>query len=254
MAWMVSFTACLKNSNPMNSIAFTSSLTRTSLAIRLIVFCKDLTRPGHLKKALQEHLKCSFINAIFLIFIAIISTTSIMNTAQASDEIMIIRVSDYQQDKNLLLDSESHFNLPEAVIKAIDHEIPLIFTTEIVLSEKSQRLGFDYERTRVSIEYQTRLYVEGVNRRYFLYNLRNRKEQSFSSLESALLTLGTLQSFPIIPLSELHPKQHYTLKMRISLDHWQLPAPLLMEALFKSHWQLNSDWYEVSIQTPGSWL
>ena len=177
-----------------------------------------------------------------------------MTNAQASDEIMIIRVSDYQQDQKLLFDSESRFNLPEAIVSAINHEIPLTFKTEIRLSEKNQRLGVNYERTRVSIEYKTRLYVEGVNRRYFLYNSRNLKTQSFTSLESALLTLGTLQSFPIIPLSELHPKQHYTLKMRISLDHWQLPAPLLIEALFKDQWQLNSGWYEVGIQTPGSWL
>ena len=251
---MVSFTAYLKKYNHMNSIALTSSLTRKSLALRLRVWCKDLTRPGHFKNTLKEGLKSAFINTASLSFIGIVSIISFMTTAQASDEIMILRVSDYQQDQKLLFDSQSRFKLPEAVVSAINHEIPLTFKTEIRLSENSQYLGFNYERTRVSFEYQTRLYVEGVNRRYFLYNSRNLKEQSFASLESALLTLGTLQSFPIINLSELHPKQHYTLKIRISLDHWQLPAPLLMEALFKSHWKLNSGWYEVSIQTPGSWL
>lgn len=238
----------------MNSIALTSSLARKSLALRLRVRCKDLTRPGHFKNTLKEGLKSTFINTASLSFIGIVSIITLMTTAQASDEIMIIRVSDYQQDQKLLFDSQSRFKLPEAVVSAINHEIPLTFKTEIRLSENSQYLGFSYERTRASFEYQTRLYVEGVNRRYFLYNSRNLKEQSFASLESALLTLGTLQSFPIINLSELHPKQHYTLKIRISLDHWQLPAPLLMEALFKSHWKLNSGWYEVSIQTPGSWL
>jgi hypothetical protein len=238
----------------MNSIALISSLIRKPLALRLSVRCKELTRPGHLEKAF----KSAFFNAVFLIFIGVVCITSLMasltTVAQASDEIMIIRVSDYQQDQKLLLDSESRFKLPEAIITAINHEIPLTFKTEIRLNENNQRLGFDYDRTRVSIEYETRLYVEGVNQRYFLYNSRNLKTQSFTTLESALLTLGTLQSFPIINLSELHPKQHYTLKMRISLDHWQLPAPLLMESLFKSHWQLSSGWYEVGIQTPGSWL
>lgn len=247
---MVFSTACLKNSNSVNSIAPTSSLIRKPLAFRLRVLCKELTRPGHLEKTLQS----AFIKTVFLIFIGVVSMTSLTAVAQASDEIMIMRVSDYQQDQKLLLDSEIRFKLPEAIITAINHEIPLTFKTEIRLIEKNQRLGFDYDRTRVSIKYQTRLYVEGVNQRYFLYNSRNLKTQSFTTLKSALLTLGTLQSFPIIKLSELHPEQHYTLKMRISLDHWQLPAPLLMESLFKSHWQLSSGWYEVGIQTPGSWL
>ncbi len=238
----------------MNSIALISSLIRKPLALRLSVRCKELTRPGHLENVLTN----AFIKTFFLSFVGVVCITSLMasltTVAQASDEIMIIRVSDYQQDQKLLLDSESRFKLPEAIITAINHEIPLTFKTEIRLNENNQRLGFDYDRTRVSIEYETRLYVEGVNQRYFLYNSRNLKTQSFTTLESALLTLGTLQSFPIINLSELHPKQHYTLKMRISLDHWQLPAPLLMESLFKSHWQLSSGWYEVGIQTPGSWL
>lgn len=238
----------------MNSTAPTSHLTRNALARRLSARCKDLTRPGQLQNRLKSCLNNRFINAVFVSFIAIISITSHISTAQASDEIQIISASDYQQDQKLFLNSQSIFNLPEAVISAINHEIPLTFKTEIRLSENSQRFGFNYKRTRVAIEYQTRLYVEGVNRRYFLYNSRNLKEQSFASLESALLTLGTLQSFPVIKLSELHPKQLYTLKIRISLDRWQLPAPLLIESLFKEHWQLDSDWYELSIQTPGSWL
>ncbi|MGM0540909.1 MAG: DUF4390 domain-containing protein [Pseudomonadota bacterium] len=239
----------------MNSIAPTSHLTRNALARRLSARCKDLTRPDQLQNCLKIYLKNRFINAVFLTIIAIISiTTLMMSTAQASDEIKIISASHYLQDQKLFLDSQSLFNLPEAIVNAINHEIPLTFKTEIRLSEKTRRLGFEYERTRVAIEYQTRLYVEGVNQRYFLYNTRNLKEQSFTTLESALLTLGTLQSFPVINLSELHPKQHYTLKIRISLDHWQLPAPLLIESLFKEHWQLDSGWYELSIQTPGSWL
>ncbi len=238
----------------MSSIALISSLIRKPLTFRLRAPCKELTRPGHLEKTLQSAL----IKTVFLMFIGLLSIISLMasltTVAQASNEIMIMHVSDYQQDQMLLLDSESRFKLPAAVITAINHEIPLTFKTEIRLIEKNQRLGIDYDRTRVSIEYQTRLYIEGVNQRYFLYNSRNLKTQSFITLESALLTLGTLQSFPIIKLSELHPKKHYTLEMRISLDHWQLPAPLLMESLFKSQWQLSSGWYEVDIQTPESWL
>ena len=247
MAWMVSFIACLKKSKPMNSIAPTSSLTRKPLALRLNLVGKYSTRPGHFT---------NIINRFKTVWVAslLLAQISITTIAQASDEIRIIRVSDYQQEQQLRLDSESRFNLPKAVIKAINHEIPLSFTTEIVLSEQNRRFGFEFERTRASIKYQTRLYKTGVDHRYELYNSRNHKLQSFQTLEAALLTLGTLQDFPIIKLSELHPKQRYALKMRISLDHWKLPSPLLIEALFKNHWQLSSDWYEVSIQTPGSWL
>jgi hypothetical protein len=248
MAWMDSFTACLKKNNHMNSMALIAGISSISQTLRLSTLRQHLTRPGGLRQPSKTDWKPSVLGFVLLGLLSMISPS------YASEEIKIIRVSDYQQEEQLRLNSESHFNLPEAVINAIDHEIPLTFTTEIVLSEQNTLFGIEFERTRASIKYQTRLYTTGVDHRYALYNSRNHKLQNFQTLEAALMTLGTLDGFPIIPLSELHPTQRYMLKIRISLDHWALPAPLLLESLLTSHWQLSSDWYEVSIQTPGSWL
>ena len=176
------------------------------------------------------------------------------NTANTGNSITILQVHDYQQDKHLLIDSESRFNLPEAVIEAIHHEIPLSFKIQIELTESSKILGFHYQRTRNVISYNTDIYAFGVNRMYALFNNRNQKAESFRTIDEALTTLSTLQSFPIASLSELHPEQMYTLRMRISLDYWKLPAPLILEALLTpSVWQLDSQWYETTLQTPLSW-
>ncbi|HHT00473.1 MAG TPA: DUF4390 domain-containing protein [Thiomicrospira sp.] len=171
----------------------------------------------------------------------------------ANNEIVILNVSDYQKDKQLLLDSESVFNLPDEVIEAIHHEVPLSFKTQIELTEASSILGFEYQRTRSLIEYRTVLYAYGVNRVYSLYNNRNQKTQTFKTLEEALKTLATLKAFPIANLLELHSKQRYTLRMRISLDYWNLPAPLILRALFTPYWQLDSQWLETTLTTPLSW-
>ncbi|GAB6071346.1 hypothetical protein JCM30760_24430 [Thiomicrorhabdus hydrogeniphila] len=176
------------------------------------------------------------------------------NEPNANNSITILQVHDYQQDKHLLIDSESRFNLPKAVIEAIHHEIPLSFKIQIELTESSKILGFHYQRTRNEISYNTDIYAFGVNRMYALFNNRNQKAESFRTIDEALTTLSTLQSFPIASLSELHPEQMYTLRMRISLDYWKLPAPLILEALLTpSVWQLDSQWYETTLQTPLSW-
>jgi len=176
------------------------------------------------------------------------------NNADSANSITILQVDDYQQDKNLLIDSESRFNLPKAVIDAIHHEIPLSFKVQIELTEASKILGFNYQRSRNVISYNTDIYAYGVNRMYALYNNRNQKAETFRTIDEALTTLSTLQAFPIASLSELHPEQMYTLRMRISLDYWKLPAPLILEALLTpSVWQLDSQWYETTLQTPLSW-
>lgn len=172
----------------------------------------------------------------------------------AENSIVILKVRDYQQDKQLLIDSESRFYLPETVIDAIHHEIPLSFHIQIELTESSRMLGIKYQRNRNIISYNTEIHAYGVSRLYALYNNRNQNAKTFKTIDDALTTLATLQSFPIASLSELHPDQRYTLRMRISLDFWKLPAPLILEALLSpSVWQLDSGWFETTLQTPLSW-
>jgi len=203
--------------------------------------CPSLKQPG---------LVVSFIS-----FLLLFSTFALSPTAFAEEKgIMIVRVSDYQQDNTLLLDSESLFHLPEQVKQAIHHEIPLNFKTEIRLLEETRWMGMTFQRTRFDLEYYTRLYAYGVNHHYVLYNTRNNKVQTFETLESALQTLGTLRAFPIAHLAELHPEQRYTLEMKISLDRWKLPAPLIIESFMDPDWHLESDWFESIIETPKSWL
>ncbi len=167
--------------------------------------------------------------------------------------ISINGIYDYQKNKQLLMDSESIFRLPGYVTQAINSEVPLNFRIQIELTEDSNLFGIQYQRTRKQLDFHTRLKASGVKRTYQLYNTRNHKTQNFRSLDEALKTLSTLQAFPIASLSELHPEQRYTLRMRIRLDISELPAPLLAEAIFTDKWLLDSEWYETTLKTPLSW-
>ncbi len=176
------------------------------------------------------------------------------SVAVASDEIRILQVTDYQQEQQLLFDSHSQFNLPDSVIEAIHNEVTLTFQTEIALHEHHRFIGIKYHRERRNVLYYTQLSYSGFNNRYTLVNERNNKVQTFSSLDEALRTLGTLSAFPIVSLSELHPAQKYTLKLNIQLNPWRLPAPLVLNSLVDPEWQLDSGWFETTIYTPKSWL
>lgn len=198
---------------------------------------------------IRKHLSKALALGLFACFV-LLPTSS-----HAADEskIDILNITDYQQDKQLLIDSTSHFSIPERVIDAVHHEIALNFKIEIQLTEASRFLGFKYQRTRKNVVFHTQLYAYGVSRQYTLYNSRNNKSQAFRTIDEALKTLATLQAFPVASLSELHPEQRYTLRMRISLDYWKLPTPLILEALFNDEWHLDSQWFETTLKTPLSW-
>ena len=172
----------------------------------------------------------------------------------ASDQIRIIQMTDYQEEQQLMFDSQVQFHLPEAIIEAIYNEVTLTFKTEILFEEHQRFAGIKYRRERMHVVYNTQLHYSDFSSRYTLVNERNNKVQSFSSLDEALKTLGTLSAFPVLNLSELHPAQKYTLKLNINLNRWRLPSPLILNSLLDSDWNLNSGWFETQIYTPKSWL
>lgn len=187
---------------------------------------------------------------------------SLFQTVQAAQNdsvvnhptIAISYMRGYPQENELRLNASMDFRLKPEVIDAIEHDIPITFTTEIILYEQTSFIGMPIDRKRKTIRYQTTLLTYGVDRHYLLYNNRNNKRQRFSSIENALQTLGTLHDFSIIALTELHPQQPYRLKMRMSLDHWSLPAPLILTSLLEEAWKMDSGWFEVDIHTPKSWM
>lgn len=175
---------------------------------------------------------------------------SLPNVALAQNPIHFVYLKGVVQEKQLVLNAVVEFELPPPVILAIDHDIHIQFKTEIVLLEEQDMLGMTFKRERQSIAYHTELYAYGVNRYYVLYNHRNYKRRTFQTLEAALQTLGTLQAMPIVDLSELDAEKTYFLKIRLQLDKWRLPAPLLIDGLLEEYWRLNSGWQEVKVHIP----
>lgn len=169
-------------------------------------------------------------------------------------DIQIRYLNDYQIDQQLVLDAQVNFKLDPIITEAVNHEIPLNFTTEIELNESYSLMGFTLSRNRVRIVYESQLNYFGFNQIYVITNKRNQKVQSLSSLSEALRIMGTLSNFNLANLSDLHPNTLYTIKIRVSLNQWKLPTPLILDALWHPAWQLDSDWHQIQIQSPKSWL
>ncbi|WP_321277244.1 DUF4390 domain-containing protein [Thiomicrorhabdus indica] len=179
--------------------------------------------------------------------------TSRQKVRPTQNKIVILKVVDYRDKQFLKIDSNSRIQLNDKIFDAINHEINLNFKIQMQLTEANRLLGIPYQRTRKSIDYHVKLLSEGLDQTFHLYNSRNGHTQSFRDIDDALETLSTIKAFEIAELSELHPRQIYTLRIRISLDIWKLPTPLLLEALFTDNWQLNSGWFETTLKAPQSW-
>lgn len=196
---------------------------------------------------------------MFLIILLLPSCLLIANGTQANSsqpeagQIDISYLNDYHHDQQLKVDADVGITLPQPMLDALHHEIPLTFITQFELDERFNFMGINLNRTRTQIKYKTKLYYFTYNNLYFITNLRNRQTQSFENLKDALKTLGTIDNFNITDLSELHPSTLYTIKLRVKFDPWELPSPLLIHTLISRDWYLSSGWHKIEIRSPSSW-
>lgn len=172
-----------------------------------------------------------------------------MFASQATwSQVTLLDLVDKPIDDTLYIDARVHIELPEKVIRAIHHEIPVQFVTEIELTRRDQIFIVPYNSLQTHIRYTTVLSYSHFDQRYKLHNLRNQNIRYFGHLTPALTTLSELQNFPITSLNQLHSGLHYKLKLQYRLDYLALPAPMLTQALFDSDWRFKSEWFELPIQ------
>jgi hypothetical protein len=91
------------------------------------------------------------------------------------------------------------------------------------------------------------LLYHALTEKYVIHNLNSGIQENYISLETALWSLGRVESLPLIDSNFLEPGKEYTFELRARLDIESLPAPMRPLAYISSDWQLQSDWYSWSL-------
>ena len=165
-----------------------------------------------------------------------------------SGHIDVIHLNESQQNGQLLLDAQGEIALSAGLLEALDKGITLYFRTDIEVRQLKSGLMRWHQPIVTRIDYLTELSYSRFYQRYTLVNQRNGNVQHFQDLQQALNTLTRLQSFALVAMNQLHPGLSYQIRLRFSVDYWQLNAPLLTHALFHREWRLTSDWHYTPIQ------
>lgn len=129
------------------------------------------------------------------------------------------------------------FDLNRRLEEALTHTIPLYFTTDVEIS-RPRWYWFDERAIMVSktirIEYNvlTRQYRAGV---------AGNVQQSFSTLDDALLLLRRPNRWIVADRAALKPGEVYNVTVRMRLNPEFLPKPFQVNALNNSDWRFASD-------------
>lgn len=137
----------------------------------------------------------------------------------------------------LVLSSEALAALESGVTLTIELQLQVIRTRRWLIDDTVAELAVRYE-----LEYRP------LRERYIVKNLNSGEQDSFATLYSALNSLGRVQGLPIIDDALLDPGREYRIRLRAMLNTEQYPATLRLLFFWRGQWQLQSEWFEWSLE------
>jgi hypothetical protein len=160
--------------------------------------------------------------------------------ARAAEGIVITQAHIEASDDGYKLNARYGFELSHSLEDALEHGVPLYFTTEIEVTRprwywfpenavsKRQTFGISYNRITRQYHVSTVGSVHSV-------------QQSFASLEEALFLIRRPNRWVIAPKGALEAGKQYDVSVRMVLDRDYLSKPIQVNALNNAEWRLSSD-------------
>jgi hypothetical protein len=148
-------------------------------------------------------------------------------------------------DGVLLLDARLQLVLSTEALDALNAGVPIRveLQTQVIRSRRFLPDVTEAElATRFELEYRP------LSQRYIVRNLNSGDQDSFATLYSALNNLGRVTALPIIDDELLRSDKDYRVRVRVMLQTQQYPAPLRLMFFWRSQWQLQSEWYEWTLE------
>jgi len=137
----------------------------------------------------------------------------------------------------LVLSSEALAALESGVTLTIEMQLQVIRVKKYLVDSVDAELTIRYE-----LEYRP------LSQRYIVRNLNSGNQDTFATLYSALNSLGRVQGLPVIDDALLLPDRPYRLRLRAMLNTQQYPATLRLLFFWRGQWQLQSEWFEWSLE------
>jgi hypothetical protein len=184
---------------------------------------------------------CRSIQAI--LFGLLISAVSI---AQGGSPFNVKTASFTVQDSLLLLDSTIEIDLPKYINRAIDQGFAVPFMFEVEVLEYSQ---YWFDKKLLSFKQQYQLHYLPMLSSYAIFDVNATERLYFNSRQLVVRYLKEVYAYPMFDFSNINQSKLAYVRMRAGIDVDELPLPLKSSSLWDNNWELQSDWFEWTIDT-----
>ena len=179
------------------------------------------------------------------LFVVLLSVAGAQDATERTGYFEVRSASTSLVDGVLLLDARLQLVLSSEALDALNAGVPITveLQTQVIRSRRFMTDALEAElATRFELEYRP------LSQRYIVRNLNSGDQDSFATLYSALNNLGRITALPIIDDDLLRAGKDYRVRVRVMLQTQQYPAPLRLMFFWRSQWQLQSEWYEWTLE------
>ncbi len=145
-----------------------------------------------------------------------------------------------RKDEVLYLSARFELSINGRMEEALLKGIPLTFAVRIEVFQPRRYL---WSKTVAVITQRYYLEYLPLSQQYLLKNLNSGAQNVLPTLAVALAVLGTIVDLPVIDSSLLIADESYRGRMKVMLEHDELPLPLHLQSYLSRDWSLESSWY-----------
>lgn len=156
--------------------------------------------------------------------------------AQAADGIEVTRAGIEASEDGYRLKAEYVFDLNVGIEDAIQHGVQLYFTTEVQLTRPR---WYWYDDRAVSQRQTMRIWYNVLTRQYQV-GVMGGMQQSFPTLDDAMVLIRRPSRWLIAPRGALKPGETYNVTLRMFMDRERLSKPIQINATSNKQWRLDS--------------
>jgi hypothetical protein len=156
--------------------------------------------------------------------------------AWAADGVEITRAQIEASEDGYKLAANFAFELNHGLEDAIQHGLPLYFTTEVELTRPR---WYWTDEKAVSVRRTVRLYYDVLLRQYSV-SVIGSVQQTFPTLDEALFLIRRPSRWLIAPKGALKAGELYNVTLRMGMDREYLQKPLQVNAFNNADWRLTS--------------
>ena len=139
------------------------------------------------------------------------------------------------------LEADIRYQLSDPIHEAIANGVPITISLQVVVE---QQRDYIWNKTLTHLQQHYSVQYHALSGQYIIKDLNSGRQQSFHSINSALLTLGEVRELPLLEQSLLkEPDAVYQVRLRSEIDINSLPAPLRPMAWLSHEWKLKSEWF-----------